>query len=115
MALDTFAPPVAPSPGTRTRFGLKLKEAEFGDGYTQITRDGLNHIRRTVPLRWDTLTIAQAQALEDFFVGKGGDTPFLYALSNDTTRQWRCKEFARERSGPNTFEATLIEDFSPVA
>lgn len=69
----------------------------------------------TVPLKWDTLTIAQAQALENFFVGKGGDTPFLYALSDDTTRQWRCKEFARERSGTNTFDATLIEDFSPVA
>jgi phage-related protein len=115
MALDTFTPPVPPSPGTKTKFTPKLRKVEFGDGYTQVTRDGLNHLRRQVPLTWEALTIAQAQALEDFFVGKGGDTPFLYALSDDSVRQWRCEDWERERNGPNTFTATLIQDFSIVS
>jgi phage-related protein len=114
MALATFTPPVDPSPGTDNTPEFKIKEAQFGDGYTQVTRDGLNHIRDVVNLRWDVLTPEQADTIEAFIVGKGGDTPFKYALRGDTTRQWTCKRYSRSRGSPNTMTAEFRENFSIV-
>jgi phage-related protein len=113
--LNNFLPPVDPSPGTKTKPELKLKEAAFGDGYTQTTRDGLNHMRRVVTLQWDVLRLDQAIAIEAFFENQGGDTPFYYALSGDTVRKWSCKDWDRSRKAPNTCAATLREDFSKLA
>jgi phage-related protein len=112
MTLATFNPPVGPSPGTSTRPELRLKKAEFGDGYTQTTRDGLNHLRRVVALKWDMLTEPQADTIEVFFETQGGDMPFLYALRGDVLRQWTCEEWERTRDSPNTVSATLRECFT---
>jgi phage-related protein len=112
MALDTFAPPYDPSPGTSTKPRLKLLSVDFGDGYTQEMPDGINFLKREVSLTWEALTIVQAAALETFMEGKGGYIPFLYALSNDTVRQWKCKDWSRKRQNPDSFTATFIEDFS---
>lgn len=113
MALPTFVPPYLPSPGTSTTPEIKLKKAEFGDGYTQTTRDGLNHLRRVVELTWAVLTVEQAAAMESFFVARGGDEPFYYALSDDTTRKWTCETFSRVRDHPNSITATFRECFTP--
>lgn len=91
---------------------FKLKKADFGDGYSQVTRDGLNHIRRVVSLRWDVLTEAQADTIENWILGKGGDTPFLYALRGDAARQWTCERISRTRGSPNTVAIELREDFA---
>ena len=63
MAFPTFTPPVPPSPGTANKPKVKLLKAEFGDGYTQTTRDGLNHVRRTLSLKWEFLTPTQAKTI----------------------------------------------------
>lgn len=112
MALETFNPPVPPSPGTETETTLKLKTAQFGDGYTQETRDGLNHMRLKAELRWEVLLPADAATIETFFRNHGGDTPFYYALAHDTTRKWTCKVWKRTRDTPNSMTATLEESFS---
>ena len=48
MALLTFTPPVGPSPGTAHKPTVNLFETEFGDGYSQPTPKGLNHVRKSV-------------------------------------------------------------------
>ncbi|HEY8566589.1 MAG TPA: phage tail protein [Beijerinckiaceae bacterium] len=92
MTLQTFAPPVPPTAGGVVRKQqLKLLKASFGDGYSQTTRDGLNHMRRVVDLTWEVLTPAQADAIVDFLEDHGGDLPFLYtAPGDDTARRWTC-------------------------
>lgn len=112
--LNTFVPPIAPSSGTKSKPELKLKEAPFGDGYTQTTRDGLNHIRRVASLQWDILLENQATAIEAFLESQGGDTPFYYALRGDSVRKWTCKDWDRTRGEVNKVSATLREDFSPL-
>jgi phage-related protein len=107
-----FSPIFGPSPGTQTNYELKLKKAAFGDGYSQVTRDGLNHQRRIVTLKWDILTAEMAKPMEDFFVEMGGDTAFLYALSDDTQRQWLCETYGRTRDKTGQFSATFREDFN---
>jgi phage-related protein len=114
MTIETFTPPVDPSPGTQMKPTFALRVADFGDNYQQTARDGINYIKRTATLKWDCLTEDQAKSMEDFMFGKGGDTPFLYALRGDIARQWKCTDFERDRGSPNTFTATLVEDFSLV-
>jgi phage-related protein len=111
MSLETFNPDPLPSPGTSTKPAFALKTADFGDNYQQTTRDGMNWIKRTITLKWDVLTEAQADALEAFFLGKGGDTPFLYTRRGDVARQYTCTDYERIHGSPNTFSATLVEDF----
>ena len=110
--LNTFCPPVGPSPGTKNKPEIKLKEAAFGDGYTQTTRDGLNYIRKVVTLQWDVLIESEASAIENFILTQGGDTPFYFALRGDISRKWTCKDYDRAWKTPNTVSATFREDFS---
>lgn len=117
MALQTFTPLRAPAPGTTNKPTLKLKTAEFGDGYTQTTRDGLNHIRRSLSVKWETLIPAEADVILNFFIAHGGDTPFWYTPSDETTPvKWTCKEWddTREKAGFRTITATFTQDFSLV-
>ena len=115
MIIDTFTPPVAPSPGTSRKPEIKLLEAEFGDGYTQVVRDGLNHIRRTYDLRWDVLTYAQADVIEAFLEAKGGDTPFLYQHAHTSAPlKVTCKDWQRTEAaaGLCSFSATFKQSFN---
>jgi len=115
MALETFVPPIPPSPGTRARPKVRLLKAEFGDGYTQTTRDGINHIRKTLELEWETLTPAQAKQITDFLERHGGDIPFYYTPSNETVPiKWTCEEWedTRGQGGLRTVTCTFEQSFS---
>lgn len=115
MALNTFNPSVKPSPGTNRKPAVKIKTAEFGDGYTQEFRDGLNHIRLTVTLKWDGLLETQGKEFDDFFRAQGGDTPFYYTLIQDVQRKWVCRDWGWTNQTPNTFTATFVESFALVS
>jgi phage-related protein len=115
MTMNTFSPVPAPSPGTDRKPKPKLLETEFGDGYTQASADGINWIRDTVNLSWETLLPTQANAIDAFFVGQGGYIPFLYTISDETTaKQWICKVWTVKRGsgGIRSMTATLVQDFS---
>jgi phage-related protein len=112
MALDTFNPPIKQSPGTKSTPIVKIKKAEFGDGYTQRMPDGLNHIRQSTTLTWDSLLEADADTIVAFFEAHGGTTPFYYALRDGVTRKWTCETWSRTWQTPNQVTATFVEDFS---
>lgn len=113
MALETFAPPIGPSPGTAHKPQIKIREAEFGDGYSQPTPDGINHIRRTVSLKWDGLTYAQMKAINDFFVQQKGTIPFYYKpFGEEAPVKWTCQEWTRNTDdGVWKVTAALVESF----
>lgn len=112
MPIPTFTPEVRPSPGTNITPEISLNKASFGDGYTQSSPKGLNHIRRVVSLTWKGLTLDQAYALDVFFTGRGGYLPFLYTVRGDTERKWTCAEWSMSDAAPFSFSATLKEEFS---
>lgn len=117
MPIATFNPSPKPSPGTTRKPELKLLKAEFGDGYSQTTRDGLNHIRRTLSLKWELLTVEQNDAFETFFRTAGGDQPFWYTPSNESIAvKWTCEEWdSRTREdGFLEFSANLKQSFNPI-
>jgi phage-related protein len=115
MTLQTFTPPRAPSPGTTRKPKLALLKAEFGDGYSQTSRDGLNHVRRTLALAWEALTPSQAQAITGFLEQHGGDTPFHYTPSDEAIPvQWTCEDWSDEAGGVGfrTITATFEQSFA---
>jgi phage-related protein len=99
MALETFYPPVAPEPGTRNKSELKLLKAEFGDGYTQSARDGINHRRRVLSVSWAKLLPWQKDEIVSFLEERGGDQAFWYTPSNESDPvKWTCEEWDDARS-----------------
>lgn len=115
MPLETFDPDPLPSPGTTRKPKLKLLEVEFGDGYSQVTRDGMNHIRRTIDLRWELLLPAKEREFDAFFTRHGGDTPFWYTPSDETTPvRWTCKDWETRTSddGFREFTAKFEQSFN---
>jgi phage-related protein len=115
MALPTFTPPRAPSPGTLRKPKLSLLRAEFGDGYTQTSRAGLNHIRRTLSLTWEYLTPTQAKAITDFLEARGGDQPFYYTPSDESAAvKWTCADWSDRagKVGYRTISAEFEQSFT---
>lgn len=115
MPLTTFTPPRAPDPGTNDSPKVSVLKAEFGDGYTQATAAGINHIRRSLSLTWSFLSPTQAKAITDFFVARGGYTPFYYTPSDESTPvKWTCEEWRdeREKSGFRKVTATFMQSFN---
>ena len=112
--LYAFNPPIAPSPGTSVQTRVALNTAEFGDGYTQSSPRGLNHIRETLTLSWAGLTPEQFTKIKGFFVEQGGNKPFAYTPTGyDGYRVWTCSEWTFKLGAPFSFNATLSEFFSP--
>lgn len=114
MPLLTFTPPVGPSPGTTHKPTLKILEAEFGDGYSQPTPDGINHIRHNASLKWDALTYEQMEQIHAFFMRHGGTKAFYYRpFGEGETRKWTCREFSPATDeGIWSYTAELVESFT---
>jgi phage-related protein len=112
MALTTFTPPIAPAPGTKHAPKIKLLKAEFGDGYTQATPNGLNHIAYEISLRWDALTEAQFGTIRQFFEDRGGYRPFWYQPRGFATAQkWTAPAWSGVDAAPWSFEVKLVQWF----
>lgn len=113
--MDTFAPEVDPSQsGSSKSTNANVNVSQFGDGYSQRARNGLNSISRSLSLNWEYLTIEQAQALDSFFESQGGDKAFLYQLSGDPIeRMWTCNSWKNGYDGGvvGSYSATLVEVF----
>lgn len=114
MPLPTFTPPIGPSPGKTIKPQISLREAEFGDGYSQNTPKGLNHIRQNVDLKWSGLTKSEFQTIVAFFTLMGGYLPFYYQVYGDIkVRKWVCKEWSGgDTDGVFTLSATFLESFT---
>lgn len=113
MALKTFCPPVGPSPGTTIKRRVNILEAEFGDGYSQPSPNGINHIRKELPLAWSGLTEYQMQQIDDFFTEHKGTEPFYYKpVGHREPLKWTCKEWEAKLDGVWSMTATLIQSFT---
>ncbi|WLR91005.1 phage tail protein [Shinella zoogloeoides] len=114
MALKTFTPPVGPSPGTAFEPQIKVLEAEFGDGYSQPTPDGINNVREKVKLNWDGLTEREMSAINAFFMARKGAEAFYFKPAGyDRPLKWTCKEWGRTLTdGVWKMTATFVQSFT---
>lgn len=114
MSMPYFYPPVDPSPGSRRSQEIKLLEAEFGDGYTQVAPRGLNHIRRKLTLNWEALTLDQRDQIIAFFESLMGYAPFAYTPYGESAPiYWTCKQWDHgTNSGVWTVTAEFVQTFN---
>jgi phage-related protein len=112
--MEIFSPPVQPSTGSRRKQELKIRLAEFGDGYTQATRDGLNHNRTVLELQWDALSPADAEEILVFLARQGGTTPFWWQMPRTTDLiKWTCSEWDETfLAGRSSITATFKQSFN---
>jgi phage-related protein len=117
--MDTFNPSVTPqTSGTNRTSSAAVNTAQFGDGYSQRARDGINSISRSLVLNWDYLTFDEAADLDSFFESHGGDEAFLYWVAGDSAqRMWTCAGWRNgyEYGVGGSYSATLKEVFDIVS
>ena len=112
MPTPFFIPPVAPSPGTRHSPEIKLLTASFGDGYEQVSPDGLNHIRRVLDLRWNGVLLEERNAIMDFLMERQGYLPFWYQpFGSPAPIKWTCRDFSSTADAPWKVSAKFIQHF----
>ncbi|QWY83006.1 minor tail protein M [Rhizobium phage RHph_X66] len=114
MALPTFEPPVGPSPGTSHKPTVNLWESEFGDGYSQAMPKGINHIRKTTSLKWETLTYEEMREIVDFFEERQGSKAFWFKPFGEPLRvKWTCKEWDYVTNGGIwSVSANFVQSFT---
>lgn len=115
MTIPTLTPPFSPSVGLQDKPELKILKAEFGDGYSQPTPDGINHIRRTLTATWEGLEQDEKDAIISFLVERQGTQPFLYALPGEATpTRYTCADWSTTAidAGLFTLNATFRQDFT---
>ncbi len=114
MPLDTFAPTFNPSrDSTQLEVDRRVNKAQFGDGYSQRSGDGLNASPRIFNASWSSLQTAEADTLEAFFDAHKV-TPFLWTLPLESVeRKWTAGKSRRGYLGGSvvSFSCPLEEVF----
>lgn len=113
MAL-TFNPPMPPQTAPTGQGRFAVQEIQFGDGYIGTMEEGLNNHRRTWPVSYKG-SIAEIEAIEDFFKLHGGSISFQWVPPMGAMGLWRVTEYDMiPESGDNaTITATFKESFKP--
>lgn len=112
--METWTPPVLPSPPLPKTVTPKVLQAEFGDGYASSMPDGLNHmLLDPFELRFNSISSENAETMNTFMRARGGTERFYYTLPLESTpRIFRGAPFGVEISttdGTHSFKVTLKE------
>lgn len=113
MPLDVFAPVLNPSTTSTRAVRARVNSAQFGDGYSQRSMDGLNTTPRTYNANWTGMASTDADTIEAFFAAHTV-TPFLWQPPLDTVqRKWIAGNWSRGYPGGDSasLTATFVEVF----
>lgn len=112
--MDTFDPPIKPSPGTGGNWRPRIIRTQFGDGYSQRTEDGLNPVVGQYRLYWELLTPDQYREIVDFLREHVAEA-FLWAIpGQDVPLVWTVAQYDDNFADPvrnQTLTATFQQEF----
>jgi phage-related protein len=93
----------------------KTLEASFGDGYEQISSEGLNSKREKWDLTWENEDKEDVDTIIAFLDVRLGATPFFWtAPDEEDPKLWRCTGFSVKPSAySKTLSATFIRWYGP--
>lgn len=112
MVGATFNPPVAPSGGSSFTNSIRVIKNDFGDGYQQRIKDGINVHEQQITVNWDAVTYVNANTIEAFFLEQEAD-PFYYTWPNTQNPMYvRCTEW--ERTDTDVFSVSITATFEKV-
>lgn len=113
--MATF-PSVDPSFGASKASKPVVKTAKFGDGYEQRVTFGINQNPKVWELRWQNITEADSDTIEDFLNARAGVEVFEWTPPDETTEyKWVCQDWRKEINFPTrrTISATFRQVFEP--
>jgi phage-related protein len=110
MTPPTLITTVNPSYSSSKETAYRIKKADFGDGYSQRTGDGVNTITKKGMLDFENLLPADADTLEAFLESMGGYLPFYYTLPLETAPLlWiTIGSPKRTYAGPNSINLNVV-------
>jgi len=88
----------------------------YGDGYEQISGDGINTIKPSTEVVWEGLTQAEAQSVDTFLTGLAGAGTFMWKYPGDAAAtRWRCTKWKPRFIGPANYgiTASFVRSFNP--
>jgi len=90
--------------GTTVKRSRRVRRFVLGNGYEQVTPDGVNQDMRMYSLRTRPVTDAEAQAYDDFFDDLAGDFFFAQFPQDDELYKYRLtpNEWSWETLGPDS-------------
>jgi phage-related protein len=79
----------------------RVRRTDFGDGYAQRSRAGINNIDEKWSVSWSILTATEASAMDDFFRMQGGVDWFWWRAPGDSVaKKWTCPSWQRSFGAP---------------
>ena len=98
-------------PGAQGTLKFRVRTAQFGDGYSQTVKDGINNTVQTWPLQFEG-DLSEMQPIYDFFVDKGGATSFLWTPPGNKQCLWKVANFSMTSIGGGVYSVSA--DFTQV-
>lgn len=114
---STLTTTVSPSTDSSKDTEVKILKAQFGDGYSQRSADGLNAKRRKYNFIWKGLTQTQSDDLEAFLVARAGAEAFYFTPPNESTPiLFTCEKWTQSTPAPGglTLSAAFEEQFDLI-
>lgn len=112
MAIETFT--WSPRIDAQAEVKNRVRKAQFGDGYTQVSGDGLN----TRSQEWSLSFVGSEdyiQAIREFLDRMAGSKSFLWKPPLYPLGLWRCEDYKPRAMGGDIYslDATFIQEFKP--
>lgn len=110
--MATF-PSITPTYGASKTSRPRVLNVQFGDGYSQRVRFGLNTDLKNWNLTWQ-VSEADADTIESFLEARAGVESFEWTpLDSSTAYRWICQEWSK--TIPYVNRATITATFIQVA
>lgn len=111
--MATF-PAITPAYGAEKRSAPVMRRVQFGDGYEQRLRYGLNQNSKVWALTWNNITEADADTIETFLDARAadGDSFTWTPPAEASAAEWVCEEWSK--SIPYTGRAIITATFRQV-
>lgn len=110
--MATF-PAITPAYGANKSSAPKVRKTQFGDGYEQRIRFGLNQNPKTWDLAWQNITEANSDTIEAFLDARAADgASFDWTPPGDAAGKWVCETW--QKTIPYTGRATITATFRQV-
>ena len=93
---------------------LRVRTAKFGDGYEQVSRDGINNKVQTWPVMF-TGQKARIQQITDFLDARGGAEAFYWTPPLGAQGLYRVTTYKPSHAGGDVYRlsATFQQTFQP--
>lgn len=105
MSYPTFSPVNPDHEMDRSR-KPRLRITEFGDGYEQVTRMGMNNNQEDISVRWTNLYLAEGTYILDFLDSRAG-LPFLWQPNGEgALRCYRCEQHTEKKKRGQRYDIT---------